>query len=85
MKSNLHIVLLQSWNQVHSAASSVHYSIGVLCYALAAVCGLVGAIRIYNKWQLGGDQFFRLEAELAGWAGASLFFIIARVLIKVIF
>ncbi len=48
--------------------------IKILIQAIGAVVGLIGAIRIYNKWT-NGDQ--DINKELMGWGGACVFLIIA--------
>ncbi len=45
-----------------------------LIMAIGGIVGLIGAIRIYNKWT-NGDQ--DINKELIGWGGACLFLIIA--------
>lgn len=55
-----------------------------LCYALSAVFGLVAAVKIYNRWQLHSRHHLTIDADIAAWIGAALFFIIARLFIKII-
>ncbi len=81
--NNLLLILLQSWAAVESTASKVAWSVSTLCWTLCAVFGLIGAIRIYNKWQMGA-HCFRADAEIAGWMGASLFFLAARTFIAIV-
>ncbi len=45
-----------------------------LIHAIGAIVGLIGAVRIYNKWS-NGDQ--DINKEIMGWGGACLFLIIA--------
>jgi uncharacterized membrane protein YeaQ/YmgE (transglycosylase-associated protein family) len=52
---------------------------------LAAVFGSIGALKIYNKWQLQSRMQVEITAEIAAWIGAALFFLIARVFIKLAF
>lgn len=42
----------------------------LIIQAIGAIVGLVGGIRVYNKWS-NGDQ--DINKELTGWAGACLF------------
>jgi uncharacterized membrane protein YeaQ/YmgE (transglycosylase-associated protein family) len=79
------LMLLQSWSPVISTASDVNNSVGNLCWILCGITGLVGALRIYNKWQLHGKHHFHVDAEIAGWFGAAIFFVIARAFIALIF
>lgn len=41
-----------------------------LIYAIGAIVGLIGGVRIYNKWT-NGDQ--DINKEIVGWGGACLF------------
>jgi hypothetical protein len=52
---------------------------------LCGVFGSIGALKIYNKWQLQHHHHIQITAEIAGWIGASLFFLVARIFIKVVF
>lgn len=81
--NSLLFFLLQSWGAVENTAIKVAWSVGTLCWVLCALFGLIGAIRIYNKWQLGA-HCFRVDAEIAGWMGASLFFLAARTFIAIV-
>ena len=56
-----------------------------LCWVLCAVFGTTGALKIYNKWQLQSRMHVEITAEIAAWIGAALFFLIARVFIKLAF
>lgn len=47
--------------------------IKLIIQAIGGVVGLIGGIRIYNKWQ-NGDQ--DINKELVGWGGSALFLII---------
>ncbi len=46
----------------------------LLIQAIGGIVGLIGAVRIYNKWT-NGDQ--DINKEIVGWGGACLFLIIA--------
>jgi hypothetical protein len=76
--------MLQSWNEVYSSANSLRSSVENLCYFICALSGLIGSIRIYNKWQLN-DRCLHIDAEIAGWFGAAIFFFSASTLIDIVF
>jgi len=44
----------------------------LLIYAIGGIVGLVGGVRIYNKW-VNGDQ--DINKEIVGWGGAAVFII----------
>ena len=50
-----------------------------ICYAIAVIIGIVGAVRILGKQS--GDRE-NLHKEIAGWFGATLFFAAAGVMIR---
>ncbi|MCU7559143.1 DUF4134 domain-containing protein [Riemerella anatipestifer] len=54
----------------------------LLIKAIAAVVGLIGGIRIYNKWQ-NGDQ--DVNKEIMGWAGACIFLLLVPTFLEAIF
>lgn len=54
----------------------------LLIKAIAAVVGLIGGIRIYNKWQ-NGDQ--DVNKEIMGWAGACIFLLLVPTFLDSIF
>ena len=56
-----------------------------LCWVLCAVFGSIGALKIYHKWQLHHQHHIQITAEIAGWISASLFFLVARIFIRVVF
>ncbi|WMC08297.1 MAG: hypothetical protein PQ275_29160 [Elizabethkingia anophelis] len=45
----------------------------LIIMAVGGVVGLIGGVRIYNKWS-NGDQ--DINKEVVGWGGACLFLII---------
>lgn len=50
--------------------------------AIGGVVGLIGGIRIYNKWTNGDHD---INKELVGWGGACLFLIIAPTFVRSFF
>lgn len=56
--------------------------IGGLIQAIGAVVGIVGGVRIYNKWN-NGDQ--DVNKELIGWAGACIFLLLVPTIITAFF
>lgn len=51
-------------------------------YVVAAIIGLIGALRIYNNWQAGKDNVW---AGAVGWFGAMLFILIANTVLRAMF
>ncbi len=78
-------MLLQFSGISQQLRSGVFHPMVDLCWVLAAVFGSIGALKIYNKWQLQSRMQVEITAEIAAWIGAALFFLIARVFIKLAF
>ncbi|MGQ2118476.1 DUF4134 domain-containing protein [Ornithobacterium rhinotracheale] len=53
-----------------------------LLYAVGAVVGIIGGLRIYNKWT-NGDQ--DINKEIMGWGGACLFLILVPTFVGAFF
>lgn len=49
---------------------------------IGGIVGVIGAIRIYQKWQ-SGDQ--DINKEIVGWGGSAIFLVLAPIVIKAIF
>ncbi|QEM04941.1 DUF4134 domain-containing protein [Mucilaginibacter rubeus] len=49
---------------------------------LAAIFGIVGAVRIYHNWQMGHP---RIDEQVAAWFFASFFMMLAGVFLKAVF
>ena len=52
-----------------------------LIYAIGVIVGIVGGLRIYNKWT-NGDQ--DINKEVVGWGGACLFLFVAPTFVDAI-
>lgn len=51
-------------------------------YIIAAILGIIGAIRVYSGWQAGKDNAW---AAASLWVGACLFLLIANTLLRAFF
>jgi hypothetical protein len=49
---------------------------------LAALFGIVGAVRIYHNWQMGHP---RIDEQVAAWFFAAFFMILAGVFLQAVF
>lgn len=70
---------------LNTAASDIRaYVPGIikLLYAVGIIVGIVGGIRIYNKWT-NGDQ--DINKEIVGWTGACVFLLAVPTFIQAIF
>lgn len=56
--------------------------VGNLIMIIGAIVGLVGAIRVYLKWN-SGDQ--DVQKAVMGWVGACIFLIVSGIIVKAFF
>jgi hypothetical protein len=70
---------------INEATSKVksYFGTGVnLMYAIGAVAGLVGAIKVYNKWNAGDHDTGKVAAA---WFGSCIFLVVVSTVIKSFF
>ena len=53
-----------------------------LMYAVGGIVGLIGAVKVYNKWSSGDPDTSRVAAS---WFGACVFLVIVASVIKLFF
>lgn len=53
-----------------------------LMYAIGAVVGLVGAIKVYNKWSAGEPDTAKVASS---WFGACIFLVVVTTILKSFF
>lgn len=51
-------------------------------YVVAAIIGVVGALRVYANWQQGKDN---VMSGALGWFGAMLFLLVANTVVRAMF
>jgi hypothetical protein len=54
----------------------------LLLYAIGGVVGIVGAIKVYNKWSHGDPD---TNKTAAAWFGACIFLVVVATVLKVLF
>lgn len=57
-------------------------TLSTLIYAVGGIVGVIGGLRIFNKWN-NGDQ--DINKELVGWGGAALFLFLAPTIMTAFF
>ncbi|PWS32198.1 DUF4134 domain-containing protein [Pedobacter paludis] len=70
---------------IESAATQVNGYFGVgtkLMYALGAVLGLIGAVKVYTKWNSGEPDTSKVAAS---WFGSCIFLVVVTTIIKSFF
>ena len=69
-------------DKVTGSLSDYPRAVQDLMFIIGGIVGLIGAIRVYIKWQ-NGDQ--DVQKALVGWAGALIFLIVAGLAVKAFF
>ena len=67
---------------ITSATTEVrgYFSVGVnLVYAIGAIVGLVGAVKVYNKWSNGEQDTGKVASS---WFGACIFLVIVATVLR---
>lgn len=55
----------------------------MLCYAIAAMLGLIAGLRIYNLWNVDGRHHVHIDAQVISWGAAAIFLVVATSFINV--
>jgi hypothetical protein len=53
-----------------------------LMYAIGAVLGLIGAVRVYSKWNSGDPD---TQKVAAGWFGSCIFLVVVATILRAFF
>lgn len=57
-----------------------YFSVGVnLVYAIGAIVGLVGAVKVYNKWSNGEQDTAKVASS---WFGACIFLVVVATVLR---
>ena len=67
-----------SFNQVNNSLRNVFYVFTSTGYYIAAIIGIVGALRVYRKWTLGEP----IIKEASNWFFACLFYVVANAFLR---
>ena len=73
---------LNEMQEARQDLSSSFFSSLDASLVLAALFGLLGAVRIYHNWQMGKE---RITADVAAWFFASLFMVLMGAFLRAIF
>lgn len=73
---------IQGINEANSKVRSYFDAGTNLMYAVGAILGLIGAVKVYQKWN-GGDQDTSKVA--AAWFGSCVFLVVVATVIKSFF
>jgi len=73
---------INEMQQAQQQLTSSFFSALDCSLVLAAIFGIVGAVRIYHNWQMGHP---RIDQAVAGWFFAALFMVLAGAFLQAIF
>jgi len=65
-----------------STVSGIIDAAAVLMYTIAVICGFVGAITVYQKWNSGDPNTTKL---VSAWFGSALFLALSATFLKAVF
>jgi len=69
-------------NQANTQVRSYFDSGTSLMYAIGAILGLIGAVKVYSKWSLGEQDTSKVAAA---WFGSCIFLVVVATIIKSFF
>ncbi|TDH18149.1 DUF4134 domain-containing protein [Segetibacter sp. 3557_3] len=69
-------------NQANTQVRSYFASGTSLMYAIGAIVGLIGAVKVYQKWNAGDPDTGRVAAA---WFGSCVFLVVVATVIKAFF
>jgi hypothetical protein len=73
---------LDEMQQAQQSLSSSFFSAMDCALVLAAIFGILGAVRIYHNWQMGHQ---RIDEAVAGWMFAAFFMVLAGAFLQAMF
>ncbi len=87
------ITLTTSWplmaqsgvDGINAATTEVksYFAVGTqLMYAIGAIVGIVGAIKVYNKWNQGDNDTSKVAAA---WFGSCIFLVVVAIVLQAFF
>jgi hypothetical protein len=78
----MEIVPSGTLEEIKDGISALYWHVEMLCYAFAAVLGLVGGFRVYQNWQIHGHHHVQVNHEIFSWFSASVFFLLAAAFVE---
>ena len=73
---------IDEMQQAQQSLDQSFFSATGLAMVLAAIFGIIGALRIYHNWQMGRE---RITFEVAAWFFSALFMVLAGAFLKALF
>jgi hypothetical protein len=77
---------IDDFNQAAQQMHGVYFSLSDLVLVIGAITGILGGLRVYTNWQIGGHRHRHpIDSQVIGWFGSCLFLILAGIFIKALF
>jgi hypothetical protein len=73
---------LNEMQQAHDQLASSFFSALDCSLVLAAIFGIIGAVRIYHNWQMGEKD---MTWDISAWFFAALFMVLAGLFLRAVF
>jgi succinate dehydrogenase/fumarate reductase cytochrome b subunit len=73
---------LDEMQQAQQSLTSSFFSAMDFALVLAALFGIIGAVRVYHNWQMGHP---RIDQQVAAWFFAALFMVLMGAFLQAIF
>jgi hypothetical protein len=77
---------IDDFNQATQQMHSVYFSLSDLVLVIGALTGIIGGLRVYTNWQIGGHRHRHpIDSQVIGWFLSCLFLILAGIFIKALY
>ena len=77
---------IDDFNQATQQMHSVYFSLSNLVLVIGAITGIIGGLRVYTNWQIGGHRHRHpIDSQVIGWFCSCLFLILAGIFIKALY
>ena len=54
----------------------------MICYAVAAIIGLIAGLRLYNLWNINGRHHVHIDSQVISWGASAIFLVLATAFIN---
>ena len=77
---------IDDFNQATQQMHSIYFSLSDLVLVIGAITGILGGLRVYTNWQIGGHRHSHpIDSQVIGWFSSCLFLILAGIFIKALY
>lgn len=77
---------INEFYQAEGQMHGIYYSMSDLALVIGAITGIIGGLRVYTNWQIGGHRHRNpIDSQVIGWFSSCLFLILAGIFIKALY